>query len=90
MYGLQVLENIDDVHAGDPSAELRITTHYESLDIAQSKRVHYLSFVLPATPLPDLDARLLTRIKEEEPTPGTPVRPARIHSSKKRKEDAAD
>jgi len=90
MYGLTLLENIDDVHAGAPSAELQITTHYESLDIAKSKRVHYLSFVLPAEPLPDLDARLLTRIKEEEPTPETPLRPARIHSSKKRKEDAAD
>jgi tRNA (guanine-N7-)-methyltransferase len=88
MYGLNVLEDIEDVHAGDPRAELRITTHYESLDIAKSKRVHYLSFTLPATPLPDLDAQLLTRIKEEEPTPGTPARPARIHT--KKKEDAAD
>ncbi|HVU97134.1 MAG TPA: tRNA (guanosine(46)-N7)-methyltransferase TrmB [Puia sp.] len=90
MYGLTLLEDIDDVHAGTPSPELQITTHYESLDIAQSKRVHYLSFVLPVEPLPDLDGRLLTRIKEEEPTPETPLRPARIHSSKKRKEDAAD
>jgi tRNA (guanine-N7-)-methyltransferase len=28
-------------------AELEIKTHYESLDIAQSKRVHYLCFSLP-------------------------------------------
>lgn len=81
MYGLHLLEDIDDVHAGDPVPELRITTHYEALDIAQSKRVHYLSFVLPAGPLPDHDAQLLTRIKEEEPTPATPVRPARIHAA---------
>ena len=90
MYGLNLLADIEDVHGGDPGPELRITTHYEALDIAQSKRVYYLSFVLPAGPLPDLDAVLLTRIKEEEPTPATPARPPRIHSSKKRKEDAAD
>ena len=27
-------------------AELRIQTYYESLDIAQSKRIHYLCFFL--------------------------------------------
>ena len=86
MYGLTLLEDISDVHAGEVKAELKITTHYESLDIAQSKRVYYLSFTLPEGPLPDLDAQLLTRIKEEEPTPVTPVRPPRIHASAKRGE----
>jgi tRNA (guanine-N7-)-methyltransferase len=81
MYGLSLLTDIDDVHAGDPSPELQIKTHYEGLDIAKSRRIHYLSFTLPAGPLPDLDARLLTRVKEEEPTPETPARPPRIHVS---------
>ena len=33
------------------SPELHIKTHYESLDIAGSKKVHYLSFSLPESPL---------------------------------------
>ena len=28
--------------------ELKIKTHYESLDIAKSNRIHYLCFSLPA------------------------------------------
>ncbi|MBS1620031.1 MAG: tRNA (guanosine(46)-N7)-methyltransferase TrmB, partial [Bacteroidetes bacterium] len=42
---LQDYENIYDQKS--ISYELQIKTHYESLDIAQSKRVHYLSFSLP-------------------------------------------
>jgi tRNA (guanine-N7-)-methyltransferase len=90
MYGLTLLQDIEDVHAGDPAPELRITTHYEELDIAQSKRVHYLAFVLPAGPLPDHDARLLTRIKEEERTPATPVRPPRIHAPGRAAQNASN
>jgi tRNA (guanine-N7-)-methyltransferase len=29
------------------SADLKIKTHYESLDIAGSNRIHYLSFSIP-------------------------------------------
>jgi tRNA (guanine-N7-)-methyltransferase len=90
MHGLNLLQDIDDVHAGNPTPELQITTHYEALDIAKSKKVHYLCFTIPDGPLPDHDARLLTRIKEEEPTPETPARPARIHASTKTKDEAAD
>ncbi len=81
MYGLSLLEDINDVHAGEPKAELKIKTHYEGLDIAQSKKVYYLSFVIPEGALPDHDATLLARIKEEEPTPTTPERPPRIHAA---------
>jgi tRNA (guanine-N7-)-methyltransferase len=46
--------------------ELHIKTHYESLDIAQSKRVHYLCFSLPATlPSKELDAALQQLLKDE-------------------------
>jgi tRNA (guanine-N7-)-methyltransferase len=90
MYGLTLLGDIEDVHSGEPGPELRITTHYESLDIAKSNRVHYLSFTLPPGVLPDHDARLLTRIKEEEPTPETPLRPARIHASVRPAKNAPD
>jgi len=87
MYHLTLLEDIADIHAGPAihagpnihtgpiKEELKITTHYESLVIAQSKRVHYLCFTLPEGPLPDLDDQLLERIKTEEPVP--PARPAR-------------
>jgi tRNA (guanine-N7-)-methyltransferase len=96
MYHLTLLEDIADIHggpdthAGPMKEELKITTHYESLDIAQSKKVHYLCFTLPEGPLPDLDDQLLERIKTEEPVP--PARPARppriIATSAHRKEQS--
>lgn len=53
MYGCKTEADIDDLYAGEEvSAELAIKTHYESLDIAGSNRVHYLRFQLPAQ-LPD-------------------------------------
>lgn len=67
MYHCNVLEDIDDVYAREyVSPELSIQTHYEGLDIAQSSRVHYLSFSLP----PQLagaenDARLKELIRYE-------------------------
>jgi tRNA (guanine-N7-)-methyltransferase len=47
--------------------ELKIRTHYEGLDIAQSNRVHYLCFTLPEDALPDLDTQLKEKLKEGEP-----------------------
>ena len=83
MYGLTLLEDSADIHCAPNSAlmkeELKIRTHYESLDIAQSKKVHYLSFTLPEGTLPDRDGELLERIKNEEPVPPErPVRPPRV------------
>jgi tRNA (guanine-N7-)-methyltransferase len=48
MYGCIVRADDDNVHdkAIIPE-ELRIKTHYESLDIAESNRIHYLCFSLP-------------------------------------------
>lgn len=60
MYGCKVYQDFDDVYAepGIPK-ELHIKTHYESLDIAGSNRVHYLSFSLPAMlPSKEMDATL--------------------------------
>ena len=82
MYNLRTLEDSADIHANPVIAvneELAIRTHYESLDIAQSKKVHYLCLILPEGPLPDRDAELLERIKNDEPTPPARVmRPPRI------------
>jgi tRNA (guanine-N7-)-methyltransferase len=50
LYGLDLLVDYDDVYSrpnlGD---ELKIKTHYEGLDIAQSSRIHYLRFRLSNT-----------------------------------------
>jgi tRNA (guanine-N7-)-methyltransferase len=45
---------------------MHIKTHYEGLDIAGSKRVHYLCFSLPALlPSPILDKTLQEQLKDE-------------------------
>jgi tRNA (guanine-N7-)-methyltransferase len=81
MYHLSILEDTVDIHAVPMKEELRIKTHYESLDIAQSRHIHYLCFTLPATPLPDKDNLLLEKVKNEEPTPpARPARPPRIQA----------
>jgi tRNA (guanine-N7-)-methyltransferase len=46
-FDLPLLESSDNIYASSSvSPELSIKTHYESLDIAGSKRVHYLKFQL--------------------------------------------
>ncbi|HXO75598.1 MAG TPA: tRNA (guanosine(46)-N7)-methyltransferase TrmB [Puia sp.] len=77
LYGLTLLEDSADIHAAPMKDELKIRTHYESLDIAQSKRVHYLCFTLPEETLPDRDQELHEKVKHEEPTPPERVRPPR-------------
>lgn len=66
LYKLELVEDLDDAYA-NPSVEesLKIKTHYESLDIAQSKKIHYLKFALPAI-LPDLDEQLKEMISHDE------------------------
>ena len=47
--------------------ELKIKTHYESLDIAGSNRIHYLSFSLPPNlPGKEKDNELKQALKENE------------------------
>jgi len=49
MYGCTVHTDYDNVYQQPAlSEDLKIKTHYESLDIAGSNRIHYLSFSLPA------------------------------------------
>ena len=48
LYQLVLIADIDDVHKDSKvSQELSIKTHYESLDIAESKKVFYVCFSLP-------------------------------------------
>lgn len=66
LYGLNIAENSDDIYAEEPVLqELQIKTHYESLDIADSKRIHYLKFNLPAE-IKDLDKKLQDILRHEE------------------------
>lgn len=82
LYGLTILEDIEDIRARPISDELLIRTHYESLDIAQSNRIHYLCFVLPATPISDdKDEQLMEKVRYDEPIPpARPARPPRIQA----------
>lgn len=66
-YSLEIIEDIDDVYTNPGiSEELKIKTHYEGLDIANSSRIHYLQFKLPSVALPDNDNQLKELIVEQE------------------------
>jgi len=67
LYNLEIAEDYDNVYEQALiSPELKIKTHYEGLDIAQSNRIHYIKFRLPAGPLPDTDQLLQQQLKEHE------------------------
>lgn len=66
LYNLTVVEDTDNVYAGSAIKEaLKIKTHYESLDIAQSKKIHYLKFSLPAE-IKNMDDELQEILNHEE------------------------
>jgi tRNA (guanine-N7-)-methyltransferase len=47
-YDCDLVEDTDDLYSDENiSDELKIKTHYESLDIAGSNQIHYLKFSLP-------------------------------------------
>jgi tRNA (guanine-N7-)-methyltransferase len=69
MYGLQLHQSIDSIYEQpEIMEELKIKTHYEGLDIAESRRIHYICFSLPITALPELDDVLQQKVKEDETT----------------------
>ncbi len=65
LYGLFTVESCEDVYAGPHKPELDIKTHYEALDIAQSKKIFYLHFKLGDT-IPDFDGLLQEELKQTE------------------------
>jgi tRNA (guanine-N7-)-methyltransferase len=66
LYDLTIVEDSDNVYAAsDVREELKIKTHYESLDIAQSKKIHYLKFTLP-TEIKNIDEQLQEILVHEE------------------------
>ena len=67
MYGLNIVEDMEDAYSNpEISEELKIKTYYESLDIAQSNRVHYLKFTLPTEIPLDKDDELKALLREEQ------------------------
>lgn len=65
LYHLDLVEDSDNLYAGPHSDILKIKTHYEALDIAQSNTIYYLKFKLPAQ-IADLDAILQEELKLTE------------------------
>lgn len=67
MYHCQLHKDQNDVYSGENiSEELKIKTHYESLDIAGSNRIHHLCFSLPdILPGKEKDEELKQFIKNE-------------------------
>ncbi len=67
LYDCHVHKDFEDLYSepGIPR-ELHIKTYYETLDIAQSKKVHYLCFSLPALlPSKLMDVTLQQYLKDE-------------------------
>lgn len=68
LYNCQLHIDYDDAYIQPAiTDDLKIKTHYESLDIAGSNRIHYLCFSLP-DPLPGKEKdELLKKILKDEP-----------------------
>ena len=67
LYELELVEQNENVFAGKQvKEELKIKTHYESLDIAGSRKIHYLVFRLPEAPIKNIDEELQQIIRHEE------------------------
>jgi tRNA (guanine-N7-)-methyltransferase len=65
LYGLKIVEDLNNVNGGQHiKDELKIKTHYESLDIAQSKKIHYLKFTLPEV-IKNIDEKLQVILRNE-------------------------
>jgi len=67
-YNCKLTGDHDDLYSNDVvTDELKIKTHYESLDIAESNRIHYLKFSLPEIfPDKEKDKELQEFLKEYE------------------------
>lgn len=66
LYGLLLVEDSSNLYAQEEiKEELKIKTHYECLDIAQSQKIHYLKFTMPQE-LKNIDQQLQEMLKNEE------------------------
>lgn len=66
LFEFPIVEDYDNVYNESIiKEELKIKTHYESLDIAQSKKIHYLKFTLPEE-IKNIDLQLQQILKDAE------------------------
>ena len=65
LYNLILVENCADVYAQPHNEALKIKTHYEALDIAQSNKIYYINFKLTPV-IADLDEALQEELKQTE------------------------
>jgi tRNA (guanine-N7-)-methyltransferase len=66
-HDLELIEDNNDLYANNTvSEQLKIQTYYESLDIARSKKIHYLQFRLPEQKLNETDEQFKELIIEQE------------------------
>lgn len=66
LYDIIIVEDSENVYSeAFVKEELKIKTHYESLDIAKSKKIHYLKFTLPLL-IKDMDEELQQLIQKYE------------------------
>jgi tRNA (guanine-N7-)-methyltransferase len=69
LYDLDIQDASEDVYARiENPAEIQIKTHYEKLDIAESKQVYYMRFALPEKQIPLPDIKLQELLKQIEKT----------------------
>jgi tRNA (guanine-N7-)-methyltransferase len=69
LYELEIRDATEDVYARPGNApEILIKTHYEKLDIAESKQVYYICFALPEKKIPVPDVQLQELLKRIEKT----------------------
>ena len=68
LYGLELINDSDNVYASSEiHPDLKIQTHYEKLDIAQSNKIHYLQFKLNKELVVEKD-EILKQIIHEQST----------------------
>ncbi len=66
LYQLRVIEDKGDLYTeNDINEALKIKTHYENLDIAQSNKVHYLAFELSNELPKEKDEQLKALFREQ-------------------------
>jgi tRNA (guanine-N7-)-methyltransferase len=67
LYSIEILDSSEDIYsrAGN-AAEINIKTHYEKLDIAESRKVFYLKFSLPEKQIEQPGADLQELLKSIE------------------------
>jgi tRNA (guanine-N7-)-methyltransferase len=67
LYDLKMLDISEDLYArSENPADVYIKTHYENLDIAASKQVYYMKFILPESQIPIPDPKLQELLKQIE------------------------